>query len=405
MDIKSVPIDSIKPYKRNAKKHPPEQVEQIANSLKEFGWQQPLVIDKDNIVVIGHGRLLAAKQLGMKEVPVVCADGLTDEQIKALRLADNQLSISPFDYDLLSDELDNIFDIDMSLFGFDKGNWFEDRERNDTSREDGNDEYNEFLDKFEAKKTTDDCYTPDIVYDAIADWVAKEYGLNREDFARPFYPGGDYQKEKYKDGAVVVDNPPFSILSQIIKWYVDNGIRFFLFAPTLTLFNSTSLVCALPCGGKITYENGATVATSFATNLEDHRVRVVPELYKIINAADAENQAQFKKTFPKYKYPDEVLTAAMCRYMCMHDTPLIIEREDSQHYRQLDAQKELDGSTIFGAGYLLSRQAAAQKAEAYQTAQENAAAERAKIEDENAIVWELSEKEREIVESLGNGNI
>ena len=119
MDIKTVPIDSIKPYEKNAKKHPDEQVEQIANSLKEFGWQQPLVIDKDNIVVIGHGRLLAARHLGMKEVPVVCADGLTDEQIKALRLADNKLNESPWDDGLLSDELDNIFDIDMSLFGFD----------------------------------------------------------------------------------------------------------------------------------------------------------------------------------------------------------------------------------------------------------------------------------------------
>ena len=93
------------------------------------------------------------------------------------------------------------------------------------------------MEKFEDKHTTDDCYTPEKVYDAVAEWVAKEYGLKKKDFVRPFYPGGDYQKENYKQNSVVVDNPPFSILSQIVKWYADNGVRFFLFAPALTCFN------------------------------------------------------------------------------------------------------------------------------------------------------------------------
>ena len=69
MDVKNIPIEQIKPYEKNAKKHPEEQVQQIANSLREFGWQQPIVLDKDNVVVIGHGRLLAAKQLGMTRFP------------------------------------------------------------------------------------------------------------------------------------------------------------------------------------------------------------------------------------------------------------------------------------------------------------------------------------------------
>jgi hypothetical protein len=255
------------------------------------------------------------------------------------------------------------------------------------------------LEKFEVKKTTDDCYTPDIVYNAIAEWVAKEYGLNKKDFVRPFRPNGDYQSENYKSTDVVVDNPPFSILADIVKWYTDNNIRFFLFGPTNTIFSSavSANACTLPCGGEITYENGAVVPTSFVTNLEDYRIRVAPDLYQVIDEANTKNQAQFKRTLPKYKYPNEVITAAMCRYMCTHGIPLVISKKDSYHIRQLDAQKELDGSAIFGSGFLLSEKAAAEKAAA-----EKAAAEKAAAEKVNAIVWELSDREREIIKSLVN---
>ena len=118
MEIKQVPITKIIPYEKNAKLHPPEQVEWIANSIREFGFKQPLVLDKDNVIVIGHGRLLAAKKLGMKTVPCVYADDLNEEQIKALRLADNKTNESLWDFDLLTSELDEIALIDMSDFGF-----------------------------------------------------------------------------------------------------------------------------------------------------------------------------------------------------------------------------------------------------------------------------------------------
>ena len=118
MQIEYVSIGSIKPYERNAKKHPSEQVEHIANSIKEFGWQQPIVVDKDGVVVIGHGRLLAAKKLGLENVPCVRADDLTEQQIKALRLADNKTNESEWDLEFLDIELNDIIDIDMSEFGF-----------------------------------------------------------------------------------------------------------------------------------------------------------------------------------------------------------------------------------------------------------------------------------------------
>ena len=118
MIIQEINVNDITPYAKNAKKHPQTQVDYIANSLQEFGWKQPLVIDKDNVIVCGHGRLLAAKQLGMETVPCIYADDLTDDQIKAFRLADNKTNESDWDLDLLMPELDDI-DLDMSLFGFD----------------------------------------------------------------------------------------------------------------------------------------------------------------------------------------------------------------------------------------------------------------------------------------------
>lgn len=118
MNIIYMAPGDITPYGQNAKKHPEEQVEHIANSIKEFGFRQPLVIDKDGVLIIGHGRLLAAKKLGLETVPVVKADDLTEEQVKALRLADNKTNESDWDFGLLDAELDEIIDIDMTDFGF-----------------------------------------------------------------------------------------------------------------------------------------------------------------------------------------------------------------------------------------------------------------------------------------------
>ena len=135
-------------------------------------------------------------------------------------------------------------------------------------------EYQAFVDKFKEAKTTDDCYTPPEIYDALAEWVAEEYGYPREKFLRPFKPGGDYQREEYPEGCAVVDNPPFSILASIVDWYVARNIPFFLFGPTLTIIgllrkaSRKERCCVVLIGNQITYENGATVQTSYVTNME-----------------------------------------------------------------------------------------------------------------------------------------
>ena len=119
LKIEYVPIDSIKPYKNNAKLHPDEQVEQICNSIRETGFNDPIGVWHDEIVE-GHGRLLAAEKLGMKEVPIIRLDDLTDEQRRAYMLAHNKLTMnSGFDIELLDMELAEIETIDMTLLGFD----------------------------------------------------------------------------------------------------------------------------------------------------------------------------------------------------------------------------------------------------------------------------------------------
>lgn len=119
MEIKQMDIGSIVPYDKNPRNND-NAVEATANSIKEFGWQQPIVVDKNNVIIVGHTRKLAADKLGLKTVPVVVADNLTDEQVKAYRLADNKTGeLADWNLEMLTDELSGIGDLDMSDFGFD----------------------------------------------------------------------------------------------------------------------------------------------------------------------------------------------------------------------------------------------------------------------------------------------
>ena len=118
MQIITKKIDEVIPYENNPRKND-EAVEYVAKSIKEFGFKVPIIIDKNNIIVTGHTRLKAAKKLGLKEVPCIMADDLTEEQIKAFRLADNKVGeIATWDFDLLNLELDDITGINMEDFSF-----------------------------------------------------------------------------------------------------------------------------------------------------------------------------------------------------------------------------------------------------------------------------------------------
>ena len=118
MKVENRKLDELIPYEKNAKKHDKTQINNVAESIRQYGFVQPIVVDKDGVIVIGHCRYEAAKTLGMKDVPCVCVDDLTEEQVKALRIVDNKSNESEWDFDLLKDELP---DLDLSAFDFDFG--------------------------------------------------------------------------------------------------------------------------------------------------------------------------------------------------------------------------------------------------------------------------------------------
>lgn len=118
MKVEMRALDTIKPYEKNAKKHDQTQIDNVAESIRQYGFVQPIVADRDGVIVIGHCRALGAKKLGLKEVPCVCVDDLTEEQVNALRLVDNKSNESDWDFDLLADELP---ELDLSAFDFDWG--------------------------------------------------------------------------------------------------------------------------------------------------------------------------------------------------------------------------------------------------------------------------------------------
>ncbi|NBW22249.1 MAG: chromosome partitioning protein ParB [Caulobacteraceae bacterium] len=254
--------------------------------------------------------------------------------------------------------------------------------------------YDEFVDKFEAKKTTDDCYTPNAVYAVVFDYVKSNCDISGKEIIRPFYPGGDFEAIEYPENCVVIDNPPFSIISKIARFYIANNIDFFLFAPHLTLFSADIDCTHIVAGGDIVYENGANIKTSFLSNMfGDKKIIGDPLLYQQLNALNT------KVNLPKYEYPGNVLTVSQVSWIVEKGIRLEVSKTSVKHWRQLDSQKP-HGKAMFGSGFLISEKAAAEKAAAEKAAAEKAAAEKAAAEKVNVITWQLSEKEKQVVSSL-----
>ena len=391
---------------RNPRDWTKEDVSRLAASIVEtpelFEARPLLVVPRGErfVVIGGNMRLAAARELAMDAPPCYEIQDRSVDNLKQMAIKDN-VSFGEWDTDLLDKEWSacplkewgvTIREKEPSVVSEPEASEMTAGEIAEKKREfeermaageidEGDEEYQAFLDKFVPKKTTDDCYTPDLVYEAVAQWVANEYHVAPRHFVRPFYPGGDYQREQYLPDAIVVDNPPFSILSEIIKFYVEKGIRFFLFAPTLTLFSS-SLVTALPVAAAVTYKNKANVNTSFVTNLENPsiRLRSVPSLYRVVKEANDRNLEEQRRELPKYAYPDNVVTSAFVARLSRYGIDFSVSRAESVSIDALDAQKE-QGRAIYGKGYLVSERAAAERAA--------------------AIRFALSPREREIVAQLG----
>ena len=124
------------------------------------------------------------------------------------------------------------------------------------------------------------------------EWATNEYKLQGRKIIRPFYPGGDYENHDYPADCVVVDNPPFSIIQKIKDFYNENNIDYFLFAPSLTMFGGANREKEkyIITNANITYENGAVVSTSFATNMGEYQVMTAPKLKYLVEQADGEGK-------------------------------------------------------------------------------------------------------------------
>ena len=389
-------IDELIPYEHNAKLHPQEQIDKLVGSFDEFGRIVPAGIDRDGNLIYGHGRILAARQRGDTDFPCIEIDGLSDTQRRAFVHADNLLAESDTDEEVLHAEMQALqaAGFDVAITGFDPAGLVlgEDEDApfwGDVETE-STEEYEDFVEKFKPKLTTDDVYTPDNIYQAVKDFAVEHYDLQGAEIVRPFYPGADYKSADYPEGCVVIDNPPFSILSEICAWYEAHGVRYFLFAQAVTLFSfGAGALKYLPVGVQVMYTNGASIGTSFVTNLGNFKIEVCPELYRSMDKANNENLRNAHREIPTYSYDDHVVSGALLNRLCKYGQAMRIPATDTSFIRTLDAQREA-GKSIYGGGFLLSEKAAAEKA----------AAEKAAAEKAAALKWKLSDRERAIIAAM-----
>lgn len=250
-------------------------------------------------------------------------------------------------------------------------------------------EYYNWLAKFKTKKTTDDTFTPPDVYDVVLGYVNDEIiELDGLEVVRPFYPNGDYTDlSQYPENAIVIDNPPFSLSSKIYKFYQDNNIKFFLFAPTLTVFSSmrqTHGLTAIITSCQISYANGAIIPTAFVHNLTPTiRAKTAPNLSQKIDNIQQSN----KPSLPKYQYPINVLMVNELQKLAKAGIEFEILTHESCYVSALESQKKA-GKSLFGGGLLIGdKKAKALKA--------------LKI-DKEPIIWKLSDNELKIIDRLSD---
>ena len=341
-------------------------VDRLARSIDqtpELLEARPVIVypaGTDNYVILGGNlRFAACKQLKRDTVPCyIVQPDLGADKLKEIVIKDNG-AFGQWDFDQLANEWDDLPLPDWGVPSWDTST----RMELSTQGREGGEGYDEFVDKFKQKLTTDDCYTPQPVYDAILKWVRENIpGVNPAKIVRPFFPGGDYTKtDQYPDGCFVLDNPPFSILADIVRFYCEHGIRFFIFAPSLTLFTARgSDVTYIVTDSDIEYENGAKVRTGFITNaLEGVRVWLCPELSDAVEEAQEDED----KTKQGFVYPDNIITAAILGKIVKRGISLKIRKESCEPISESDSAKE-QGRGLYGGGFIISDGAAAERAAA-----------------------------------------
>ena len=246
-------------------------------------------------------------------------------------------------------------------------------------------DYESFIAKFTDKpKTTDECWTPRDVYEAVVKYVGEVYPLEGKQLLRPFYPGGDYEAAEYPADGIVIDNPPFSIFSKIVRFYLDRDIPFFLFGPALTM----SCVCkygvtAVFTGENIRFSNGAVINISFISNLFGDIVAMsAPRLGELLAACASQN---IKANLPSYSYPAELLRPCELQTMASDGVEFAVRRSECRIARTLDNMPK--GKNLFGEAFLT-------------TTSIGKAKEKAKERAKDVIPVQLSDRERSLIDEM-----
>lgn len=212
-------------------------------------------------------------------------------------------------------------------------------------------DYEGFVAKFKraSEKTTDDCLTPPRAYAAVLDWLTKRRpDLAKRKIVRPFFPGGDFENHAYPRGCAVVDNPPFSLYAHIVRFFVERGIDFFLFAPGLTLFVDGVDCCYIPVDYHLTYANGAHISTSFVTNMLPGRLLMAPTLREHLRVSTGDATPRKKSQLPPRMWTPARL-GTLCRRL---DSDIALGAADCSV-----ASKRGICAKAFGGGVILSARA------------------------------------------------
>ena len=249
-------------------------------------------------------------------------------------------------------------------------------------------DYESFVAKFtDRPKTTDDCYTPRDVYEAVVHYVSSITDMSGKVILRPFYPGGDYRNAEYPENGIVIDNPPFSMFTKIVKFYTATDIPFFLFGPGLTISSACKYCTAVVINEAVTFENGASIRLNFASNLYgDTMIMTAPRLGRMI--AECPSQKP-KNPLPSFEYPSEVLSVSDMQSIARNGIEFSVSRDECRIIKDLDLHPKKGG--LFGDHLLISTEKAKEK--------ETAKNQRPTGKKSSTPI-PLSERERKIIQTL-----
>ena len=256
-------------------------------------------------------------------------------------------------------------------------------------------DYESFLAKFaDSPKTTDDCFTPQDVYQAVVDYVGTIIDMSDKVVLRPFFPGGDYENAEYPYNGIVIDNPPFSMFLPIVKFYTARKIPFFLFGPGMTIVWASKYCTVICINNNITFENGAKIQCNFASNLFGDTVAMTaPRLSQAIAACPSQI---IKPKNAQYAYPDNMLCVSDLQAICKGGVDFAVSREETHMIDKMDLHPKK--CNIFGTRFIISDDVVERKKKALEKSKEEQVKEQAKAG--TFVNIQLSDREQKIIDRL-----